>query len=694
MRDLSLTLRRSSRIKNKTNKTNGTNKNTKQILPPKVAFKKEYQQAVKAVEIAIPNPPRRSERIAKLQGLNMQNFDIGNVGVMKNIKVSAQKKSAIDWSKYSSATSTKNFLLDDGFLDLLQYRSSSIIKADANYSKDIGQMIAAANNTTSFVPSLLTYGNLFESKIVELLKREAEPHNTIYIGGNPRSDTQYENTIKAIKKGIPLIFQANLRNLSNQTYGVSDLLIRSDWINRFFDVNPLSEQEETVPSNLMDPQTKKRAKYHYVVIDIKYKCLPLRADGIHLRNDAAMKAYKGQLLIYRDCLEKIQGYAPPYAFILGSKWKYTKNGQDFEGKTCMERLGRIDYSGLDFEYIEKVEKALQWLKDVRENEYDLSKYPLERDELYPNMCNKHDYPFHNVKKRFAENNNDITLLWNVGPKQRRIANEQDIYTWTDERCTPEALGMKGKRSKVLTNILEANRSDVRNIYPKYIDSNFGDWKNESKRKVELYVDFETNLSVFNEMLDLPLNSGLNVIFMIGAGYIHPSTKKWIYTSFVVDSICDKEEENICLKFLAFIETLKKKFRLKSLNCWHYSPAECVAWKRAQKRSKRIRDVKWTDLLKVFIEGRVGVKGALNFSLKTLVKTFHAHGYIETSYDESSIGDGADAAIGAFRADLECKKNGISFQEHELTKEIVKYNEIDTKVMMEILSYLRRNHCKR
>ena len=689
MRDLTLTLRRSARISKLKTKNSS--------LPPKVAFKKEYQQSVKFVEKTIPNPPRRSERIAKKslkKGVVSVNLDIGNVGVMKVLKPTVVKKSSIDWSKYVAATSTKNFLLDDGFLDLLQYKSSSIIKADANYSKDIGQMIAAANNTTSFVPSLLTYGNLFESKIVELLKREAGSQNCTYIGGNPRSDAQYENTIKAIKKGIPLIFQANLRNYDNQTYGVSDLLIRSDWINRFFDVNPLSEEEETIPSNLVDPSTKRKAKYHYVVIDIKYKCLPLRSDGIHLRNDSAMKAYKGQLLIYRDALEKIQGYAPSYAFILGSKWKYTKNGQDFEGKTCMERLGRIDYGNLDFEYIEKVEKALSWLKDVRENEYDLSKYPLSRDELYPNMCNRLDYPFRALKKRFAENNNDITLLWNVGPKQRRIANASGIYTWTDERCTPSALGMKGKRSKVLDNILIANRSDVRNIYPKYIDSNIFDWKNFDNRKVELWVDFETTCSVFNEMDNLPENSGLNLIFMIGAGYVDPKSGKWIYTSFVVDSISEKEEEKICLEFLKFIETLKKKFRLKSLNCWHYSPAECVSWKRAQKRSKRIRDVKWTDLLKVFIEGRVGIKNCLSYGLKTIVKAFHAHGYIETSYDESSIGDGADAAIGAFRADLECKKNGISFQQHELTREILKYNEIDCKVMMEILSYLRKNHCKK
>ena len=674
MRDVSTGLRRSTR----------NIKKRFEVLPPKTLIKKvkkEKNSRVKNVKISSAGI-RRSERLNSKNSPSKKE-EIPEMGVMKSIAGVKKQDSVIDWSTWKSASSTKNFMMDDGFLDVLQYKSSSVIKADANYSKDIGQMIASANNTTGFVASLLNYGNLFENRVVDLLKKELNAKNTVYIGGNPRSDLQYQKTIDEMKKGTPIIFQANLRNYDNQTYGVSDIVIRSDWINRFLDVNALTPEEEVKKAPLL------KGKYHYVVIDIKYKSLPLRSDGIHLRNDGNMKAYKSQLLIYRDAVAKIQGYVAPYAFILGSKWKYTKNGQEFEGKGCFERLGKIDYSNLDSEYIEKTKAALQWLKDVRENDYDLSKYPLPRQELYPNMCNHHDFPYHNIKKTFAEKNNDLTLLWNVGPKQRRFANSQGVFDWKDKNCTPETLGVNGeKRAKVLSRILEANHSEVRNIYPKYIENNFGGWK--ENKGLELYVDFETTCSVFRDMDELPFNNGTSLIFLIGAGYIHPKTGNWIYEKFIVDQISEKEESRICIEFVNFIEKLKRDFKVKTAKVWHYSGAEPSCWRRFEKRNREYF-VNWTDLLKVFMVEPIGIKDVLSYGLKSVTKALHAHGYIQTNYDESSIGGGSDAAIGAFRANLECGKNGSSFAHHEIATEIIKYNEIDCKVLMEILSYLRKNH---
>ncbi len=611
---------------------------------------------------------------------------ISDIGNMQSI---GQKvKSVIDWSTWNSASNTKNHLMSDGFLDVLQYKSSSVIKADANYSKDIGQMIASANNTTGFVASLLNYGNLFENKVVELLKKELGVKNTVYIGGNPRSDLQYQKTIQEMKKGTPVIFQANLRNYDNQTYGVSDIIIRSDWINRFLDVNALTPQEEVRKAPLL------KGKYHYVVIDIKYKSLPLRSDGIHLRNDGNLKAYKSQLYIYTDAVTRIQGYAAPYAFILGSKWKYTKNGQEFEGKACFERLGKIDYLNLDFEYIEKTKAALQWLKDVRENDYDLRQYPLCRDELYPNMCNTFDFPFRQIKKTFAEKNNDLTLLWNVGPKQRRVANNQGIYSWRDEKCTSETLGMNGKvKGKIVDKILDVNRSETHAISPKFILNNFADWKNENCREVELYVDFETSCSVFNSMEDLPSNNASSRIFLIGAGYTHPKNGKWIYKSFIVNRLTDEEEGRICRDFALFVSSLKKEFKCKNILNWHFSHAETTAWKRAEKRMGQEFKLEWSDLLKVFMIEPITVKLSLNFSLKSLVKAFHAHGFIETHYDDLECSNGSDAAIFAYRANLDCEKDGSSFADHQIASEIIKYNEIDCKSLCDIMTYLRNNHIK-
>ena len=620
-----------------------------------------------------------------------------------------RKHEVIDWRKWIAATSTKNYLMDDAFLDVLSSKSSTVIKANPNYSKEIGKMVKLTTNTTGFVPSLLQSGNVFENKIVGLLTQEFGKQNVKDIGGNhnARSTQKYEETISALNAGVPCIFQAVLRNYENKTYGIPDILIRSDWINKFLDVNALSEKEMYISApELKNPMKNSRrfrksrnknVRYHYIVVDIKYKTLPLRSDGIHLRNDSNLKAYKSQLWIYTEALAKIQGYCPPYAFILGSKWKYTSSNTTFEGKSCFERLGRIDYKNLDKDYILKTEKAVKWINEVRTkgDSWDLSKYPLPRDELYPNMCNRYDYPYHGIKKTFAEANDDLTMLWNVGPKQRRIANANGVYNWKDPNCTPENLGVTGKiKSKILGRILEANHSEGRKIYPKYINHNFSDWQNVEERQIELFVDFETTCSVFSDLEELPVNNSNGLIFLIGAGYIHPKTNKWIFKEFVVDEINEVEELKICKDFVKFVKDLEKKFKVDyEIPCYHWAPHEPTTWRKVFERNKIPEmELDWTDMLKIFLLEPIGIKDVLNYGLKNVAKSFYKHGYISTTWDsEGNCADGADAAISSFRANKECIQNQTSFAEHPLTLEIVKYNEVDCKVLAEIMYYLREHH---
>lgn len=693
---------------------------------------------------------RRSERLAKKRNLQ-QTVDISdgqlhsledtphdNTG-QSYLNISAQsaeyhklnlknspmvKKQSVDWTEWIAATDTKNYMMDDGFLDLLSQKSSAVIAKNPEYAAEIGNMISLSSDQKGFVPSLLNAGNSFEVRVIGLLTQNLGQNNVRNIGGNhqARSLLKYQETLTAMHDGIPCIFQGVLRNEKNKTYGIPDILIRSDWINRITDCNSLSKEEEKVSApNLRNPQRNstrvKRGRknksvkpsYHYVVIDIKYKTMPLRSDGYRLRNDGNMKAYKAQLCVYNQALGEFQGYLPGYAFILGSKWKYTHCGQNFESDSCLERLGRIDYDDLDSNYIGLTEKAISWLRTVvRDGQnWDLSKYPLPRAELYPNMCNRHDYPYSGIKRMFAEQNNDLTLLWNVGPKQRRNAIANGVYSWTDPKCTPEVLGMGGKvRPKVLSRILEANHSTTNTIIPKNIEKNIYDWASE---KVELFVDFETTCSVFSDQESLPIQSGTSLIFLIGAGYIDPKTKKWVYRKFLADNLTTSEETRICREFTQWIQKIEKQFN-EVIRLWHWSHAEPAFWKRAcgrqpQKKrriSKKIiqqlgltqipTDLEWCDLLKIFLHEPIGVKGCLNYGLKNIAKTFHQHGFIETIWDDTSAtSNGADVAVEAYRADEECKKTGTLFSDHPLAEDIVRYNEVDCKVLQEILYYLRENH---
>ncbi len=69
---------------------------------------------------------------------------------------------------------------------------------------------------------------------------------------------------------------------------------------------------------------------------------------------------------------------------------------------------------------------------------------------------------------------------------------------------------------------------------------------------------------------------------------------------------------------------------------------------------------------------------------------HSYGIIETNWEDSSL-DGLGAMVGAWRCATEAAKTTVPLAEIDLMQDIRRYNEVDCKVMMEIVTYLRQNH---
>ena len=104
-------------------------------------------------------------------------------------------------------------------------------------------------------------------------------------------------------------------------------------------------------------------------------------------------------------------------------------------------------------------------------------------------------------------------------------------------------------------------------------------------------------------------------------------------------------------------------------------------------------IEWVDMLKVFKEEPIVIKGCLGFGLKQVAKCMKQHNMIKsdwTSYGSTNL-DGSNAIIGAYKADLEAKSKGLTMNETSIIKEIERYNEIDCKVVGEITTYLREKH---
>ena len=129
------------------------------------------------------------------------------------------------------------------------------------------------------------------------------------------------------------------------------------------------------------------------------------------------------------------------AGLLGRGWEQQKE----RGFSCMERLAPIPQAGTiaNGKAISEAEvEAARWVRRVRSegSTWDVLPQPT-LSALYPNSSNRQDGPWHTAKMRIAEKLEDLTLLWQVGERGRRLGHKAGVYRWTDPACMPEKVGV-------------------------------------------------------------------------------------------------------------------------------------------------------------------------------------------------------------------------------------------------------------
>ncbi len=604
-----------------------------------------------------------------------------------------RNKLNINWREWVSASRVRNFMINDPLLDWLEeYNITSIFDRPDRIggNSSVGRSMFKQDN--EFITLIKNQGLEFENLVLKDLKRKYN-NNVVQVAESfqARDLSKVNKTFELMKEGVPILYQPVLHNDENKTYGCPDFLVRSDWLTKIFNDENLNSDDLKIKA------TNLNGNYHYTVVDVKCSTLHLNSNGITLRNQGSIPAYKAQILIYNIALGKLQGYFPTKAYILGKKWNYTSKRVHFSGNNCYDKAGVIDYSDNDSIYLEKVENALDWIRDVRNQGHSWTLLPTpSRPELYPNMCNEMDGNWKKLKSELAEKLDEITMIWMCGPKNRNIAFSNDVYKWTEDECTSETLGFKGEVvPKVLDQILTVNRSDSIKILPRKIQMNFKDWQKEVP--LEFFIDFETMTSIFTP-LKVGNNDNVghdteNYIFMIGLGHIDPITKKWVYKDFTVNQVNADEEIRIIDEMWAHINSLcSQHIPNKPLpNFYHWSHAEPTCYRKAVNRhGNRWRYINFCDMLTVFKKEPITIKGALNFGLKSVAKALYHNKMIEVIWDnENPCSNGLSAMVLAWKT---YQRNILSdVHESPVIQDIIKYNEIDCRVLWEIINYLRKNH---
>ena len=495
-----------------------------------------------------------------------------------------------------------------------------------------------------------------------------------------------EKTFQALCEGRPILHQAVLRDAETRTYGAPDFLIRSDIFDDLFPGHITSEEAAVSAPDLGN------SPWHYIVVDAKFTTLHLLAGG-QIGNSGSGPAYKAQLYVYNRALARLQGYTPREGFLLGRGWDQTKKGVKSRGTNAMERLGPVTMAA---DIQAQVDLACEWVRRLRTEGASWSPLPTPTiPELWPTSGDG-GFPWEKATSQIARELNDLTQLWWVGSEKRDVAHTKGITSWRDPKATAEALGVTGNTTgPTLQAILDINQTeDGPPVSPAQVRTAEDEWR--PVPFLEFYVDFETVNNVNDDFSMIPEQNGQNLIFMIGCG--HMQKGNWVFQCFTVDRLDEASEAEAIDRWLAHMAAVSRSLgEPEQPRIIHWSFAEPVNYEEAYDSARERHPdkgwpkVNWFDLwARVVRTEPVVVRGALNFGLKSFARALHSHGLIETSWGDTKV-DGLGAMTGAWWCEKEAARQGCTLSDIDLMREIARYNEVDCKVMQEIITYMRSYH---
>lgn len=589
-----------------------------------------------------------------------------------------------EWTTWVSAGRTRNWLLEDPVLDWLH-----LFGERAGFVRDDDR--PGYDERTDFRRFVLEQGIAFEAGMLRLLRERSKVAVIATDRGDARSLEKAEATVAAMRAGTPVIAQAVLRNPANETYGIADLLVRSDVLAAWF---PEALSFEAASDGAPGIG---QAGFHYRAIDIKFHTFEITADG-HVGAGADQLAYACQVWLYNEALGRLQGFTSPASYLLGRSWQRG----DERGEGCLDRLARVDHdrwlANREAILRDFVTLAVGWIRLLRADGATWAVLPEPSvPELYPHARNTEDAPWHAAKREIAERLEELTLLPAMNPGRRAAAHAAGIRRWSDPDASAVALGVTSEAFAArLDAVLAANRSPVATVVPDRIG--FADPAWRVVPPVEFLVDFETVSNLADDMSALPALGGQPQIVQIGCGHLGAGGE-WVFSQWTVDALMVAEEGRIVDAWIRHMRTVaEERFTtLSDARICHWSAAEPVnldtAYNAARTRHPDAgwpTELPWFDLLERVIRAEpVAVTGAFNFALKSIAKAMHAAGWISSAWGDGPT-DGLGAMIGFWSAARDAAEHGIPLSAHELVREIAAYNEADCRVMADVLAWLRVN----
>ncbi len=570
-----------------------------------------------------------------------------------------------EWREWVSASSTRSYAIRDPLLDWLDLYGER-----HGFRRD--DLLPGYDPRTDFIEFIFSQGHAFERAVVDYL-RTLTP--VAQVGGGDAADSRdlgkAEETFAAMQRGEPIIYQGVVRDAATRTYGSPDMLVRSDVLARLFPDAGVEDEADAAAHDLGSEP------WHYVVVDVKFTTLRLLVSG-GVQSAGSARAYKAQLYIYNRALGKMQGYTPQASYILGRSWRGPVDGKTARGSSCMERLGRVPQDSTvarGATLAGMTDDAVEWVRRVRVEGMHWSVTPEPSlPQLRPNMRNTSDAPWNSAKREIEARIAGNPWVESVESITER-ADDGQMGFWPEGEPVPE--------------------TDFSAVSPAKVTAGGTAWREPG---LAFYVDFETVSDLNDDFSLIPQRGGANMIFLIGCG--HMEGRQWRYRPFLARELSVEAEGEVIDGWFAHMRDVRRRLGRGDVDplVFHWSSAETRLFEAdydsavTRHPDREWPPVRWFDFLGMVMRREpVTIEGAKGLGLKAVARAMNRQRLIDSTWDDASNLDGLGAMVGAFWAADEARRLGVPLEEIDLMREVVRYNEIDCKVMMEIIAHMRRFH---
>ena len=220
-----------------------------------------------------------------------------------------------------------------------------------------------------------------------------------------------------------------------------------------------------------------------------------------------------------------------------------------------------------------------------------------------------------------------------------------------------------------------------------------DFKNINKKNendFEFFIDFETSENINELNTTYPKMKYNNYIYLIGIGWIQ--NKKWNYKYFISDNLSLESEKKLVNEWISFIKNKILINNKKNIILYHWGHAEknlinlyIEKHNILEKELHILNSLNWKDLCLITKKNKIRIKGSLNYGLKNIANSLYKNNLIETKWPDDNI-DGMHALIEGYNAN-NLVSDTVKMEDN--LKNIIPYNEVDCKVLYEIIELYRQ-----